>query len=173
MVAAGSAGRRDDALLVTRHQPGTALAELDADHVDDAVLDDAWHQLALLRRAQIAKGGVRTDAITVTPDGHTVFEDFSQASYPAPAPRMATDAVDLLAGTADVVGVERAAAAAHRVLGQTGSPSCSPSSSRAPCRAAPATSSTLTGRRWPRCGRPRPLSPAPRSPSWPSSGGSA
>ena len=120
VMAAGSAGRRDDALLVTRPRAGTALAELDPADVTDAVLDDAWLQLSLLRHARIAKGGVRTDAVTVTPDGRTELQDFSQASYPAPAARIANDAVDLLVGSAELVGVDRAAAAAHRGLGPDG-----------------------------------------------------
>ncbi len=120
VVAAGSAGRRDDALLVTRRRPGTALADMEGGDLSDAVLDDAWLQLTRLRHAQIAKGGVRTDAVIVTHDGRAVFEDFSHASYPAPASRIANDAVDLLVGSAAVAGVERAAAAAHRALGSEG-----------------------------------------------------
>lgn len=120
MVVAGVAGRREDAVLVTRPVAGTALDQLAPADVTDAVLDDAWQQLGLLARAQIAKGGVRAAEVTVMADGSVGLDTFSQASYPAPPERTAVDAVDLLVVSARMLGADRAVAAALRERGAEG-----------------------------------------------------
>jgi uncharacterized membrane protein YbhN (UPF0104 family) len=119
VVAAGVAGRREDALLVIRRADGASVVDA-PERVTDAVLDAAWHEVLGLRDAHIAKGGVRAGELLLTGDGRVSLDNFSEASYPAPPERCAVDAVDLLAVTANVVGVERAVAAAERALGSDG-----------------------------------------------------
>lgn len=119
VVAAGVGGRREDALLVIRYTDRTRIVDV-PERLTDDVLDAAWHEVATLRDAHIAKGGVRGAELLVTADGCVVLDNFSEASYPAPPERTAVDAVDLLAVSANVVGVDRAVAAARRALGPDG-----------------------------------------------------
>lgn len=117
IVEAGTAGPSKDALLVSRMPPGTALADADAGHVSDAMLDDLYRQLLILRRARIAHGAVSGDALLTDPAAQTiVLTDFRNASVSAPPERLDQDMAGALAATAVTVGAERAAAAAARCL---------------------------------------------------------
>ena len=116
LVAVGVAGARDDALLVVRDPPGAALSEL-GDGVSDAMLDDAWANLADLHEADIAHGNLTASHVVVDRDGATGLIRFHQAETSAPEDHQALDDVQLLVTTADLVGVDRALAAAQRALG--------------------------------------------------------
>ena len=117
VVAAGVSGARDDALLVARNPAGHRLTELDPDLVTDAVLDDAWTNLALLHEARIAHGDPAARNLVLGPDGRVGLLDLSAAATSAGADRRALDDVTLLASTAELTGAERALAAAERAVG--------------------------------------------------------
>ncbi len=120
LVAVGIAGARDDALLVVRNPPGERLAELDVDRIDDAVLDNAWANLACLHGAEIAHGDITGQRVTVDANGYTGLVRLDRAETSAPQDHLALDDAQLLVVTADLVGVDRALAAAQRGRGTDG-----------------------------------------------------
>src|SRR5580700_4231388 len=84
IVEAGTAGPSQDALLVYRMPPGTALSDTDAAEISDAMLDELYRQLLTLRRARIAHGAISGDAVLVDPvAGTVVLADFRNASVRA------------------------------------------------------------------------------------------
>ena len=77
IVAAGTAGPSDDALLVSRLPVGAPLSGAAAADVGDAALDDLYRQLLALRRARIAHGAISGDVILVDPAAErTALTDF-------------------------------------------------------------------------------------------------
>ena len=119
VVVGGIAGARQTALLVLR-EPGGLPLDADPERVTDSVLDDAWQNLARLHDAGLAHGMMQAANVVLLADGTTALVDFAHASSGAPAERRLVDAVELLATTAALVGVERALAAAIRTLGRDG-----------------------------------------------------
>jgi uncharacterized membrane protein YbhN (UPF0104 family) len=120
VVIAGIAGARETALLVLREPDGLPLPDADPDRVTDAVLDDAWQNLARLHDARLAHGMMQAANVVLLADCTTAFVDFAHASSGAPAERRLVDAVELLATTAALVGEERGLAAAVRAVGREG-----------------------------------------------------
>ena len=120
LVAVGIAGARDDALLVVRNPPGTPLADLAPQEIDDAALDDAWTNLDRLHAADIAHGDLTGRRVVVDGGGHTGLVRMDRAETSAPPDHLALDGAQLLVVTADLVGVDRALAAARRVRGDAG-----------------------------------------------------
>jgi uncharacterized membrane protein YbhN (UPF0104 family) len=118
VVIAGVGGSRELAVLVLREPDGRPLSELPPGDVSDALLDNVWGNLAKLTAARIAHGSLRTENVLVGSDGSTGFVDFAYASAVAPPERCALDAVALLVATAELIGTERALAAAERALGR-------------------------------------------------------
>lgn len=116
VVAAGTAGDLGHALLVTAHEDGRPFSTLDESSVTDAVLDDAWENLARLHAGRLAHGNLRLDDVVVLDDGTTALRGLSNAAASASSERLALDSAELLAGTATIVGVERAVAAMARTL---------------------------------------------------------
>ena len=114
VVVTGTAGP-SAALLVDRRPTGTRLVDADPADVTDAVLDEVWHQAAELHDANVAHGALNARHIMVVPGAATVV-DFS-ASSTANSMRQAEDVAELLVSTADIVGNERAIAAAQRGIG--------------------------------------------------------
>ena len=57
VVIAGVAGRDDTALLVLREPQGVPLTAVEPERITDAVLDDAWPNIARLHDVRIAHGG--------------------------------------------------------------------------------------------------------------------
>jgi uncharacterized membrane protein YbhN (UPF0104 family) len=114
MVETGLAGP-DAALLVVREVSGPTLTERGS-ATTDAELDAVWEQIARLRASRVALGGVDTDHVLLAPDGPTLV-GFTSASSAAPESRLAADVAALLVTTAELVGPERAVAAARRGLG--------------------------------------------------------
>ncbi|HEY3723891.1 MAG TPA: lysylphosphatidylglycerol synthase transmembrane domain-containing protein [Acidimicrobiia bacterium] len=112
VVFAGNSG--PVALLVEHQAAGTPLFDTPAESVTDAVLDDAWTQLAHLRDARIAHGRVDGHHLLLDADGHIVVTGFEWAATGAQFGQAASDTANLLAATAAVVGDERAVAAARR-----------------------------------------------------------
>jgi undecaprenyl-diphosphatase len=101
------------AVLVEHGVAGAPLFETPVDDVTDAVLDDAWEQLARLRAARIAHGKLDGHHVLVN-GSQTVITEFEWATTSAGFGQYAADAANLLAATAAVVGTERAVAAARR-----------------------------------------------------------
>jgi len=117
IVEAGTAGPSKDALLVSRLPPGTALADADPADISDAMLDDLYRQLLILRTARIAHGAISGDTLLADPAaGAIVLTDFRNASASAPPDRLDHDLAGALAATAVTAGAERAADAAARSL---------------------------------------------------------
>jgi glycosyltransferase 2 family protein len=114
---AGTAGPAHDALLVGRLPPGTALSDADAAEISDAMLDDLYRQLLILRRARIAHGAISGDAVVVNPAAQAVaLADFRNASASASPDQLDRDLAGALAATAVAVGTQRAADSAARSL---------------------------------------------------------
>ena len=114
---AGTAGPTHDALLVSRLPPGTALSDADAAEISDAMLDDLYRQLLILRRSRIAHGAISGDAVLVDPAAHAVaLADFRNASASASPDQLDRDLAGALAATAVAVGTQRAADSAARCL---------------------------------------------------------
>ena len=117
IVEAGTAGPSQDALLVYRMPPGTALSDTDAAEISDAMLDELYRQLLTLRRARIAHGAISGDAVLVDPvAGTVVLADFRNASVRASPDQLDRDLASAIAATAVVIGAERAADSAARCL---------------------------------------------------------
>jgi uncharacterized membrane protein YbhN (UPF0104 family) len=117
IVEAGTAGLAEDALLVCRCPAGVQLSEADGAEVDDATLDDLYHQLRSLRKARIAHGAISGDTLLVDPAAETVtLADFRNAASNASADQLDRDLACAIAATAVTVGAERAADAAARGL---------------------------------------------------------
>ena len=117
IVEAGTAGPSRDALLVSRLPPGPALADADPGAVTDAMLDDLYRQLLILRRARIAHGAISGDALLTDPAAQAiVLAGFRNASVSASPDQLDLDLAGALAATAAAVGAERAAVAAARGL---------------------------------------------------------
>jgi glycosyltransferase 2 family protein len=114
---AGTAGPARDALLVSRLPPGMALADASAAEISDAMLDDLYRQLLILRRARIAHGAISGDAVLVDPAAEAVaLADFRNASASAGPDQLDQDMAGALAATAVAVGTERAAESVARCL---------------------------------------------------------
>jgi uncharacterized membrane protein YbhN (UPF0104 family)/membrane-associated phospholipid phosphatase len=110
-------GGADAAVLVTTPPAGTPISELPVDRLTDAVLADAWEQLDRLHRAGIAHGNI--DALRVVLDDDRVaFDDFSAADATGEQYWSNRDDAALLVMTAQLVGDERAIAAAVDTLGK-------------------------------------------------------
>jgi glycosyltransferase 2 family protein len=115
VVAAGRCGPSRDAVLVTRLPTGPRLAALTSEQVSDEIVDGFLRSVLDLREAGIAHGGLSPETVVVTPNG-PCLRDFRRASSSAPAARSDRDLAAAVAAVAAVVGVDRASAAAHRVL---------------------------------------------------------
>jgi uncharacterized membrane protein YbhN (UPF0104 family) len=117
LLEAGTVGPAKDALVVYRLPTGTPLADTDPAGISDAVLDDIYRQLLILRRARIAHGAISGDAVLVEPAAQTaVLTDFRNSTVSATPDQLDRDLAGALASTALVVGAERAAGAAARSL---------------------------------------------------------
>jgi uncharacterized membrane protein YbhN (UPF0104 family)/membrane-associated phospholipid phosphatase len=116
LVKTGNAGDTA-AMLVTSAPVGTALDELDAAKVTDAVLHAAWEDVRRLHLAGISHGNL--DAHHVVVDGSAVsLDDFSGTDANADQYWLDRDSAGLLTATALIVGYDRAIAAASSVLGK-------------------------------------------------------
>ncbi len=94
---------------------GLALCELDEEHLDDRVLHDAWHQVALLHRHRIAHRSLAAHHLLVD-SGDVSLVSFDRAQIAADDHALAADVAELLCATAALVGAERAVDAAADVM---------------------------------------------------------
>jgi uncharacterized membrane protein YbhN (UPF0104 family)/membrane-associated phospholipid phosphatase len=116
LVATGVGGA-DAAVLVTTPPAGKPIGALPTDEVSDAVLADAWQQLDRLHHAGIAHGNIDTLRVVVD-DGSVAFDDFSSADATGEQYWYDRDDAALLVMSAQLVGDERAIAAAVDALGK-------------------------------------------------------
>jgi uncharacterized membrane protein YbhN (UPF0104 family)/tRNA A-37 threonylcarbamoyl transferase component Bud32 len=106
VLAVGIAG--DDVALLVTTRPGEPV---DDEAMTHQQLVAIWRQLDRLHRGRIAHGNLTRDAVTLD-DDQPVFHEFTAASFSASDARLSLDIVSLLFGSATVVGVEPAVAAA-------------------------------------------------------------
>jgi hypothetical protein len=117
VIEAGTAGPSKDALLVCRWPAGKAMSQADPGDISDAVLDDLYRQLLILRGTRIAHGAISGDALLVDAAAQAVVvADFRNATANASPDQLDRDLAGAIAATAVAVGAERAAAAAARCL---------------------------------------------------------
>jgi uncharacterized membrane protein YbhN (UPF0104 family) len=120
VVAAGTAGEDEDAVLVTRPQVGRPLPTLAADEISDELLARVWTTVERLHAARLVHGSLSATNLLVGPDGAVVLADLSRGSTVPTPVQVGLDRVQLLATTAALVGEQRALNAALRVLGKDG-----------------------------------------------------
>ena len=115
IVAAGMANQRD-ALLVSEIT-GRPLDSLNADDVDDQVVQGIWRATMKLHELGIAHGQLDGDRIIVRADGTPALGDFGGARVAATDGAMMSDLAQILVTTALVVGPDRAIAAGTAAMG--------------------------------------------------------
>ena len=120
VVAAGTAGEDEDAVLVLREPTGVRLPALTAGDLTDDVLVDTWSMAERLHGARVVHGTLTASNVLRQHDGSIALLDFSRASSSRTATRVALDRVELLSTTAALVGEDRALTAAQEVLGRDG-----------------------------------------------------
>jgi glycosyltransferase 2 family protein len=120
VVAAGTAGEDEDAVLVLREPTGVRLPALTAGDLTDDVLVDTWSMAERLHGARVVHGTLTAGNVVRQHDGSIALLDFSRASSSRTATRVALDRVELLSTTAALVGEDRALTAAQEVLGRDG-----------------------------------------------------
>jgi uncharacterized membrane protein YbhN (UPF0104 family) len=103
-------------VLALEFVAGTPLDRQADDSIDDRLLDAVWGEVATLHARHIAHRALRAANILVGPDGPTML-DFGFAEESATDRMQAIDRAELLTSLAGMVGSERAAASAARVLG--------------------------------------------------------
>jgi len=104
-------------LLVEHRVAGRSLERLPATAVDDALLAEAWRQVAVLHRAGIAHCDLDPAAFVVDGRGLPWLVDYDRAQAAAGDRLLDRDVASLLAGLALAVDAGRVAAAARRALG--------------------------------------------------------
>jgi glycosyltransferase 2 family protein len=120
VVAAGTAGEDEDAVLVTRQQVGQPLPSIAVDEITDELLDRVWTTVERLHASRLVHGSLSANNILVRADGGVVLTELSRGSTVPTPVQVGLDRVQLLATTAALVGEERGLAAALRVLGKDG-----------------------------------------------------
>lgn len=116
VIVAGKAGP-GAALLVIRPPAGAVpLADVDPAAVTDEVLSDLWTCVRKLHGAHVIHGQLNCHHVALGPNGVALL-DFDRATGTAVASRCAADVAELLASTAQIVGNERAVAAALAGIG--------------------------------------------------------
>jgi uncharacterized membrane protein YbhN (UPF0104 family)/tRNA A-37 threonylcarbamoyl transferase component Bud32 len=115
VVVAGTAGP-NAALLVERPVEGLTLSEAEPKALTARVLADAWRQLARLHAGRVAHGAFNSRHLVLSAEGVAVT-DFERAGGAATAARRAADVAELLVSTAEIVGTDKAVAAALKGVG--------------------------------------------------------
>lgn len=86
-------------------------------NLSDDALDAIWEMVSLLHARRIAHRDLRLANIFITNGCEPMLIDFGFSELAASDQLIGTDAAELLASTAALVGTERAVAAAHRTTG--------------------------------------------------------
>jgi undecaprenyl-diphosphatase len=103
-------------VLALEHVDGPTIDQLDADDVDDELLDAVWHQVATLHAARLSHGALHASNILVSPLG-PVLVDFGTAQESASPRLQALDRAELLASLTRIAGPDATVASARRVIG--------------------------------------------------------
>jgi glycosyltransferase 2 family protein len=104
-------------LLVMEYIPGTALAELPSEQLDDQLLAELWRQVGLLHAHGIAHHDLGGGSVVVDERHQPWLVDFDASEAMAGDLGLADDVVELLVSLASVVGAERSLAGAIAGLG--------------------------------------------------------
>jgi uncharacterized membrane protein YbhN (UPF0104 family)/tRNA A-37 threonylcarbamoyl transferase component Bud32 len=116
VVIAGTAGP-GTALLAERPVDGTRLADVEPKKVTARVLNDAWRQVARLHAGRVSHGALNSRHLVLTSAQSVAIDDFERAGGAASEEREAADIAELLTSTAEIVGNDKAVAAALRGVG--------------------------------------------------------
>ena len=103
-------------LLVMQLIDGRSLQDGPMERVTDELLRGLWDQVRCMHGAGIAHRSLRTANVMVDDSCRQWIVDFSFAELMATERQLALDRAELLASTADLVGPDRAVAAAAAVL---------------------------------------------------------
>jgi uncharacterized membrane protein YbhN (UPF0104 family) len=117
VVTTGTAGP-GAAVLVDRPFPGTPLSQLGADGMTEALLERAWRTIGRLHDAGIAHLDLNLDHVVLAEDGEVGFTSFSHAITGDRHDYRRHDVATFLVATAEVVGPDRAVAAAAFGIGR-------------------------------------------------------
>jgi len=113
---AWSRASTDDTLIIMDWVEGARLSELDADEIDDDLLDRIWVMLADLHATGVTHGEIDRRRIVIG-DDRVLLTDLASARILSDDDSRLADAAQVLASTAIAAGSERATAAARRNLG--------------------------------------------------------
>ncbi|MEE1786856.1 lysylphosphatidylglycerol synthase domain-containing protein [Streptomyces sp. SP17BM10] len=116
-IAATAGLGQDTALIAYEHLTGRSLDELADDEITDDLLTDAWHQLALLQRREIAHRGLVPSALLVDPAGAVHLVDFADGDIAASELVLRSDVAQLLTTLALRAGPARSVRTAIAALG--------------------------------------------------------
>ena len=116
IVVTGTAGP-GAAVYVERPVDGTPLSELPPDQLTEGLLELVWREVTRLHQAGIAHLDLTPDHVLITADGPALVE-FSESISSDPKGFWRNDVAALLVGTAELVGADRAVAAAAFGLGR-------------------------------------------------------
>jgi glycosyltransferase 2 family protein len=115
-LVAFATARPDAFVLAYEAIAGRSFDRLRPDEVTDGVLDAVWAQVDHMRARRIAHRDLRLANIFLADDGVAWIIDFGFSELAASDLLLATDLAELLASSTLQVGVERAVAAASRVV---------------------------------------------------------
>ncbi|MFD7901088.1 lysylphosphatidylglycerol synthase domain-containing protein [Kitasatospora sp. NPDC059747] len=116
-IAATAGLGQDTALIAYEHLAGRTLDELADDEITDDLLTDAWHQLALLQRREIAHRALAPSALLVDPAGAVHLVDFADGDIAASELVLRSDIAQLLTTLALRAGPARSVRTAIAALG--------------------------------------------------------
>jgi undecaprenyl-diphosphatase len=116
VIVAGKAGPGAALLVLRPPADAVPLADVDPAAVTDDVLSDLWTCVRRLHEAHVVHGQLNCHHVALGPTGVALL-DFDIASGTTIASRRAADVAELLASTSQIVGNERAVAAALAGVG--------------------------------------------------------
>ncbi|MCB0968541.1 MAG: flippase-like domain-containing protein [Ilumatobacter sp.] len=103
-----------DVVLVTRDRGRRPVSRLDAEAIDDDLLDRMWAELTRLHAADLGHGHLDPQRVTVDADGAVGFRDLARGEMSPSSFERNVDVVEMLVTTALLVGPDRAVASAVR-----------------------------------------------------------
>ncbi|WBP88106.1 lysylphosphatidylglycerol synthase transmembrane domain-containing protein [Kitasatospora cathayae] len=116
-IAATAGLGHDTALIAYEHLAGRTLDQLDDSEITDELLTDAWSQLALLQRREIAHRALVPSSLLVDDTGAVHLVDFADGDIAASELVLRCDIAQLLTTLALRAGAARSVRAATTVLG--------------------------------------------------------